>query len=49
VRLACLAPPEALHELQARLSGWRRAHPSEHSRVTGPWPPFSFTREAESP
>lgn len=45
IRVACLARAEDIGELEAGVREWTRAHPEDSARVTGPWPPFSFSEE----
>lgn len=47
VRVACLVPSDGVEELRASLEAWARAQGGRSARVTGPWPPFSFTEEDE--
>lgn len=49
VRVACLVPAGAVDELRSVLETWTATRDGRRSRVTGPWPPFSFTEEDELP
>lgn len=47
LRVACLVPSDAVEDLRASLETWTGARDGRSARVTGPWPPFSFTEEDE--
>lgn len=48
LRVACLVPRRDLDPFRAAVERWSASREDRRTRVTGPWPPFSFTEEGDA-
>lgn len=46
-RVACLIPADGMGALTKALERWAANAPGRQVRISGPWPPFSFTEEEQ--